>query len=233
MARTIKHEEREGKRNEILDVAQRFVYTRGYEQMSIQDILDELKISKGAFYHYFDSKQDLLEGLIERLRAQSEREIIPRVRNSKLPALSRLQLMLRESTQWKTAQKEYLLALLGVWYHDNNAIVRQKTTANMTAWITPLITQILADGARDGTMRMASPEAAANVILTLMLGLGDAMAHEILALGMTDEAIARRNAIQKIESLTAAYTRAMEQTLGVKENSLILMNKKMIRAWIT
>jgi AcrR family transcriptional regulator len=31
------------------------VFTKGFEQMSIQDILDELHISKGAFYHYFDS----------------------------------------------------------------------------------------------------------------------------------------------------------------------------------
>jgi len=40
------------------------VYTTGFEQMSVQDILDELKISKGAFYHYFDSKLALLDGLV-------------------------------------------------------------------------------------------------------------------------------------------------------------------------
>ena len=51
MARTVKaHAVR---RNEILDVAQRLIYTKGYEQMTIQDILDGLQISKGAFYHYF------------------------------------------------------------------------------------------------------------------------------------------------------------------------------------
>jgi len=63
MARVIKEQEHAERRNEILDVAQKLVYTRGYEQMSIQDILDALGISKGAFYHYFDSKQALLEAL--------------------------------------------------------------------------------------------------------------------------------------------------------------------------
>jgi len=52
---------------EILDVAQRLVNTKGYEQMTIQDLLDELQISKGAFYHYFGSKQALLEAIIERI----------------------------------------------------------------------------------------------------------------------------------------------------------------------
>ncbi len=55
------------RRNEILDVAQRLMVTTGYEQMTIQDILDGLGISKGAFYHYFSSKQELLEAIIERM----------------------------------------------------------------------------------------------------------------------------------------------------------------------
>src|SRR5262245_58568880 len=55
MARVVK--EHAVRRGEILDVAQRLVYTSGYEQMTIQDMLDELQISKGAFYHYFSSKQ--------------------------------------------------------------------------------------------------------------------------------------------------------------------------------
>ncbi len=46
------------RRSEILDVAQRLIATKGYEQMTIADIQAELGISKGAFYHYFE-----LEGL--------------------------------------------------------------------------------------------------------------------------------------------------------------------------
>src|SRR5215510_248167 len=66
MARSVKEQDYTAKRNEILDVAQRLVFTKGYERMSIQDILDALEISKGAFYHYFDSKAALLEAYIER-----------------------------------------------------------------------------------------------------------------------------------------------------------------------
>ena len=55
MSRIVKEEEYTLRRNDILDTARRLVYTKGYEQMTIQDILDALQISKGAFYHYFDS----------------------------------------------------------------------------------------------------------------------------------------------------------------------------------
>jgi TetR/AcrR family transcriptional regulator, transcriptional repressor for nem operon len=56
------------RRTEILDVAQRLLVTRGYEEMGVQDILDELQISKGAFYHYFDSKLALLAAVIDRMQ---------------------------------------------------------------------------------------------------------------------------------------------------------------------
>ena len=72
------------RRNEILDVAQRLVTTRGYEQMTIQDILDELQIAKGTLYHYFDSKRALLEALIERAQGEIEQMLIPLVHD---PAL--------------------------------------------------------------------------------------------------------------------------------------------------
>ena len=64
MARTVKAEAVAAKRKEILDAAQRLVFTKGYEQMSVQDILDEIRISSGAFHHYFDSRRALLEALV-------------------------------------------------------------------------------------------------------------------------------------------------------------------------
>ncbi len=87
MARIVK--EHAVRRNEILDVAQRLVNTKGYEQMTIQDILDDLQISKGAFYHYFDSKQALLEAIIERMVDEVEQLLLPIIHDPHLPALHR------------------------------------------------------------------------------------------------------------------------------------------------
>ena len=72
MPRVVKEDDYAARRNEILAVARKLVYTKGYEEMSIQDILDEMKISKGAFYHYFDSKPALLEALIDRMGDEAE-----------------------------------------------------------------------------------------------------------------------------------------------------------------
>src|SRR5438128_3469885 len=105
MTRIVKEKEYAVRRNAILDVAQLLVYTKGYEQMTIQDILDDLQISKGAFYHYFDSKQALLEALIERLLEEIVQHILPIVHDPHLPALEKLQRYFAMVVRYRTAQK--------------------------------------------------------------------------------------------------------------------------------
>ena len=101
MARIVKEEEYAEKRNAILDVAQRLIYTKGYEQMTIQDILDDLQISKGAFYHYFDSKQALLEAMIERMGEEMEQFLMLIVHDPMLSALDKFQRFLATANRWK------------------------------------------------------------------------------------------------------------------------------------
>ena len=51
------------RKQEILHTAEQLFCRKGYEQTSIQDILDQLHSSKGSFYHHFISKEALLEGI--------------------------------------------------------------------------------------------------------------------------------------------------------------------------
>ena len=95
MARVINESEYAGRRNEILDAVQRLVYTKGFRQMTIQDILDDLQISKGAFYHYFDSKQDVLEGLVARMLEAIEALTVGIVRDTALRPLEKLERFLQ------------------------------------------------------------------------------------------------------------------------------------------
>ena len=50
----------------ILDVSQRLFQEKGYEGTTVQDIVDALGLSKGAIYHHFRSKEDILDRLNDR-----------------------------------------------------------------------------------------------------------------------------------------------------------------------
>src|SRR4030065_2368729 len=110
MARIDKEEAYAARRNEILEAAQRFVYSKGYEQLTIQDILDELQISKGAFYHYFDSKGAVLEALVERMVVEEVIPLLtPIVQDPDLSALDKLNRYFSTSAHWKIAKKTFML----------------------------------------------------------------------------------------------------------------------------
>ena len=47
---------------------------KGYEHTSIQDIIDHLGgLSKGAIYHHFKSKEDILIAVSDRMTAESNK----------------------------------------------------------------------------------------------------------------------------------------------------------------
>lgn len=226
MSRTVKEEEHAVKRNEILDVAQRLIYTKGYGQMTIQDILDDLKISKGAFYHYFDSKQTLLDGLIDHMMEEAVVVLNPIVQDPTLPAIEKLQRYFVTAGRWKTGQKTFLIALLRVWYNDHNALVRQKQTSTLIKHIAPLIAGILRQGVEEDVFTTAYPDQASQILLSLFVSLGDVWAEVLLA----EEPLP--DAQQVIECAIAAYTDALERLLGAPSGSLHLVDNEMLRAWL-
>ncbi len=126
MTRSVNAQEYAEKRNAILDVAMRYIATKGYEQMTTQDILEGLQISRGAFYHYFESKQALLMGLVERIGEQAEQLVLPIVSDREMSAQDKLLRFFAVLDQHKRANKDLLFAFMRVWYADENALFRQK-----------------------------------------------------------------------------------------------------------
>jgi len=225
MARIVKEEEYAGKRNAILDVAQRLIYTKGYEQMTIQDMLDDLQISKGAFYHYFDSKQAVLEALVERIGEEVLQFLLPIVRDPGLPALDKFRRYLATLNRWKIGQKAFFLALLRVWYADDNAIVRQKLRTAAMREVAPLFAEIIRQGIQEGVMTATYPDQVGEVIASLAQDAGETIGALLLSFD------AERDDMQRVERTVAVYTDAIERVLGVPPGALSLVDDQTLKEW--
>lgn len=225
MPRKVNEVEYGEKRDEILAVARRLVYAKGYEQMTIQDILGELQISKGAFYHYFASKQALLEGLIDQLRQQGEGMIQAILDDPSLPALAKLQRYFDTAGRWKIAQRELLLALLRSWYADDNAVVRQKLQTTFVQHIAPALAQAIKQGQAEGVFTTPFPDQAGQIVLSLLIGCGEAVSQLLL------RAADLPDALIQAERLVAAYNDALERVLGAPAGSLYLIDPPTLAAW--
>ncbi|UCH59552.1 MAG: TetR/AcrR family transcriptional regulator [Anaerolineales bacterium] len=226
MPRIVNEAEYTARRNQILELAQQMVYTKGYEQMTIQDILDGLQISKGAFYHYFGSKQALLEALIERLVEEAEKIQAPILQAPDLTAMEKLKRYFYTLGRWKTERKSYLLNLMQVWYNDENALVRQKLNTASIQRFAPVLTAIIHQGMQEGVLNPQYPKQAGEVVLVLMLSLGEMLARALLVESLTIHDLPR------LVGAAAAYQDAIERVLGAPTGNIQLFDPATLGEWL-
>jgi AcrR family transcriptional regulator len=214
------------RRDEILDSAQRLVYTKGYEQMTIQHILDDLQIAKGTFYHYFGSKEALLEAVIERMIDVVEELITPLMDDPNLSPLEKFQHYFDSTTRLKTEHKPFLIALARGWYTDSNIVVREKARASGIRRIKPLLTAVIQQGAQDGTFTTAYPDHVGDVVFALMAGLGEDVNALLLSADL------KPDDLNRLEGIVAAYTDAIERVLGITSGALHLVDSLILNEWL-
>ena len=199
--------------------------------MTIQDILDNLQISKGAFYHYFDSKGALLEALVERMMVvEVEPLLIPIVQDPHLTALEKLNRYFDTATRWKTTKKTFMLELLRVWLADENAIVRQKMFSMTLKRVTPWLAEIIRQGIQEGVFDTSYPDQVCHVILYIVQGLS--VSETIIELLLSSETNRDAARIESsITAYTAALTDALERVLGTPSGALHLIDTETLKEW--
>lgn len=63
--------ERERRRTEIIDAAERLFYTKGFDSVTMDMIADEVELSKGSLYVLFKSKDSLFFAIVARKHRES------------------------------------------------------------------------------------------------------------------------------------------------------------------
>ncbi|GAA5417040.1 hypothetical protein Pryu01_02101 [Paraliobacillus ryukyuensis] len=62
------------RKRKVADIALRLFIEKGFQQTSIQEIIDKADISKGTFYNYFSSKNDCIAEILENIRYDANQQ---------------------------------------------------------------------------------------------------------------------------------------------------------------
>jgi AcrR family transcriptional regulator len=225
MPRTVNVQIHKVRRDAFLDVAQRLIETKGYEQMSIQDVLDELETSRGALYHYFDSKQALLDGVVDRFAASGMAAVAPIMLDPHLPALRKLEKVLGGIASFKAEQRQLVLAIMEVWNSDGNALVRERLRRLSASWLRPVLSAIIRQGIDEGIITSNSPDETARVLVYLMQGYQELAGELFLARQ------AGTISFDEVLRTYAAFTESFERILGIPQGSVALVDEPTLRYW--
>jgi AcrR family transcriptional regulator len=211
------------RKKEILDTAQRLFYENGYEQTSVNTIIEEIGISKGTFYYYFKSKEELLDSLVER-SAVDVTELIKKITDDdKLNALQKLNQIFLVSGRWKVSNWDIVLIMLEVIYRDENIIIRHKMNEKSIELVTPELVKVVKQGVSEGTFNTPFPDEIAELILRIGDALSNSSARFLLELSKKPENI---TLIKKNISL---YENAVEKILGLPEGSITMVDKETMK----
>lgn len=145
--------EAEERKQEILDVTERLFASKGFDNTSISDILEETGIARGTLYYHFKSKEELLDAVIERMiegMTARAKEIAGR---REIPVLQRFTMMIMVFHVSSGVRQEILLQV----HKPQNALMHQKMQKSLFFRITPLITALIEEGIAQGICQTDYP----------------------------------------------------------------------------
>lgn len=166
MARLVK--DFEERRVELLQTARDLFQDSGYDSVSVQAITDAVGVAKGTFYHYFQSKEDLLCQLSDWLAEDFYSRAREVVEQSGRSALEELRALMGFVVGWKGEHRDLVMTYLHALYRDENMALRHKMEAGYTEKLVPYFAHILEQGVREGVFDIEDPQETSEVILSVV-----------------------------------------------------------------
>ena len=148
----------------ILDTAARLFAQQGYDQTSLQDIIDATHLSKGAIYHHFNSKLDILFRIADQI-ATVNADTVGEIRDRKgLTGAEKLRELFRVAVL-----QDYQQQLLGLMpcLLDNPQFLAMLVRSVLDDAAPHYVQPILEEGVADGSIRTDSPRELAQALLLL------------------------------------------------------------------
>lgn len=191
---------------DILKASQELFSTKGYQSTSINNIMDKAGAAKSVFYYYYNSKEQVLEDLVNMNINQIAVALSDIVNDRQLTALEKIQRMIME--EFKISFNDY--SKDNHVHNIKNVDMHQKLLVRMTYVIAPLFSSIISQGIEEGTFHVNFPLETTEILLS---GI-----HFITDLGIFNWS--KEQYLRKVN----ACADLIERVLGIVPGSLQYLN---------
>lgn len=218
------------RKEEFLNTAQALFNKNGYEETTINAIINTIGVSKGAFYYYFKSKEDLLDALAERQAVAVSNALATIVQDNTIDALTKLNKVFAMSTGYKAQNRELIITLLEVMYDDRNLRLRKRLEKRSLAASIPPIAEILRQGGEQGVFMVDDAEESAILVMQLGSALSERLSENILSAAKmsAEKHEARRLIAHSILKAMTGYAKAIERILGIAPGGIQFVTEDLV-----
>lgn len=201
-------------KQELLNAAKELFYEKGYDDTSVNSITEKVGVSKGAFYHYFQSKEDVLEEVTNQYIEKEIKITRETANDTRLNAREKINRLINEVLVHKALNKDERQKISNVFEHEGNIKFLRKLADNKIRILNPLYRAIIEEGSRDGYFDTIFPEEAAEQVIHLVIILNSMITK--LASGIGE----KPDNIKVIKIKVEAYQEAIARILGTEKGSI-------------
>ncbi|GAA0338674.1 TetR/AcrR family transcriptional regulator [Oceanobacillus sp. FSL W7-1293] len=192
----------EERKNEILDVAEALFNEQGYDRTSTKDILKSIGIARGTLYHHFESKEAIMDGIIDRYNKKVIEAAQSIVGRKEVPVIERLLMAITSLNVSGTISKELMTQI----HKPQNALMHQKIQKVLITEITPIFTSIIQDGLEENLFHTDYPYESVEMLL-------------VYASTVFDDGSIELSKEEQLQRMTAFAFNA-ERLLGTKQGAI-------------
>ena len=206
----------------IIETAESLFFSKGYENTSIQDVLDALSLSKGGFYHHFESKLSLLDAISEKRVENYANQCKGTIAIGKLTGIDKLSCALSYCSYLKDKSYDFIAIMLKVGYMDGAVMLRDHMKLAAIELFKPIVNEAIDEGAAANIFYTKYNEELSGILLSLANSLTD----EISMISVTETDIHERST--KISYKVKAYQYAVETLLNAPHGSINMFDTDVV-----
>ena len=134
----------EKRKKELLKIAYDMFLAQGYENTSVDEIIERAQIAKGTYYYHFQSKERMLEEVID-MMIDSEAKMAEQIIAMDIPVPQKIVMMI---TSMKPTEAEQ--PIKNALFQPENVLMHHKVRKKLISVITPLLSEVIKDGVNEG-----------------------------------------------------------------------------------
>ena len=149
-------------KNKILNAASMLFLEKGYEETTMQDIMESSGVSKGAIYHYFVSKQEIISFMIKDAQKHINTRFLEIADDNSLSVEEKIKAVITYFME----NREQNILIANKWI-DKVPYALVDTIRNANKYIAPQIAKIIKQGTQNGNFQCNYPDELAEVLIQL------------------------------------------------------------------
>ena len=134
----------EKRKKELLKIAYDMFLTQGYENTSVDEIIEKAQIAKGTYYYYFKSKEQMLEEVID-MMIDSESEMARQIIGMDISPPQKIVGIIASIKPTEAEQP-----IKDTLFQPENLLMHHKVRQKLINVLTPLLSEVIKEGVEEG-----------------------------------------------------------------------------------